>query len=64
MKNLNLVPGPWPEYELLDSGDNRKLERYGEFIVEGVRAINGALAAGWTIRAFVYPRGRPLSRWA
>ena len=25
-----------------------KRHRYGEFVVEGVRAINGALAAGWT----------------
>lgn len=41
-----------------------KRHRYGEFVVEGVRAINGALAAGWTIRAFAYPRGRQLSRWA
>jgi TrmH family RNA methyltransferase len=31
-----------------------KRHRYGEFVVEGVRAINGALAAGWTIRAFAY----------
>ena len=46
-------------------GRNRaKRHRYGEFLVEGVRAINGALAAGWTIRAFAYPRGRQLSRWA
>jgi len=41
-----------------------KRHRYGEFIVEGVRAINGALAADWTIRAFAYPRGRQLSHWA
>jgi len=41
-----------------------KRHRYGEFVVEGVRAINGALAAGWTVRAFAYPRGRELSRWA
>ena len=41
-----------------------KRHRYGEFVVEGVRAINGALGAGWTIRAFAYPRGRELSRWA
>jgi TrmH family RNA methyltransferase len=41
-----------------------KRHRYGEFVVEGVRAINGALAAGWTIRAFAYARGRQLSRWA
>jgi TrmH family RNA methyltransferase len=41
-----------------------KRHRYGEFVVEGVRSINGALAAGWTIRSFAYPRGRQLSRWA
>ena len=29
-----------------------------------MRAINGALATGWTIRSFAYPRDRQLSRWA
>src|ERR1700691_2223619 len=29
MNNTNLVVRPWHDYELLDSGDNRKLERYG-----------------------------------
>jgi len=38
--------------------------QYGEFVIEGVRAINGALRAGWTIRSFAYARDRPLSRWA
>ena len=33
MDNLNLVVHPWKDYELIDSGDNRKLERYGEFII-------------------------------
>jgi 23S rRNA (uridine2479-2'-O)-methyltransferase len=41
-----------------------KRHRYGEFVVEGVRAINGALVADWAVRAFAYPRGRQLSRWA
>jgi len=41
-----------------------KRHRYGEFVVEGVRSINGAIAAGWTMRAYAYPRGRELSRWA
>lgn len=41
-----------------------KRHRYGEFVVEGVRAINGAVAAGWSIRAFAYPQARALSRWA
>jgi TrmH family RNA methyltransferase len=44
--------------------NRNKRHRYGEFVVEGVRAINGAIADGWTIRAFAYPRDRPLSRWA
>lgn len=33
MQNLNLTTSPWPDYELLDSGGNRKLERYGKFIL-------------------------------
>ena len=41
-----------------------KRHRYGEFLIEGVRAINGALAGGWEIRSLSYPRGRPLSAWA
>jgi tRNA G18 (ribose-2'-O)-methylase SpoU len=41
-----------------------KRHRFGEFVVEGVRAINGALAAGWAIKSFAYAHGRELSRWA
>lgn len=41
-----------------------KRHRYGEFVVEGVRAINNAIAAGWSIRSFAYARGRERSRWA
>jgi TrmH family RNA methyltransferase len=41
-----------------------KRHRYGEFLVEGVRALNGAVENGWEIRSFVYARGRTLSRWA
>ncbi|MDE2018887.1 MAG: class I SAM-dependent methyltransferase [Patescibacteria group bacterium] len=33
MNNLNLISQPWPDYELLDSGDNRKLERFGKFTI-------------------------------
>jgi len=29
----HLTTGPWSDYELLDSGDNMKLERFGEIIV-------------------------------
>lgn len=44
--------------------NRNKRHRYGEFVVEGVRAINGALTAGWSVRAFAYARDRQLSRWA
>jgi 23S rRNA (cytosine1962-C5)-methyltransferase len=33
MKHTDLVPGGWTDYELLDSGDNKKLERYGGFTI-------------------------------
>lgn len=41
-----------------------KRHKYGEFAIEGVRGINAALAARWSIRSFAYPQGRELSRWA
>ena len=41
-----------------------KRHRYGEFLVEGVRALNGAVQRGWDIRSFVFARGRTLSQWA
>ena len=41
-----------------------KRHRYGEFLVEGVRALNAAVQGGWEMRAFAYARGRTLSRWA
>lgn len=31
--NKNLVTIGWPDYELIDSGDNRKLERYGSVLL-------------------------------
>src|SRR3990167_10729428 len=31
--DLHLVSEPWSDYELLDSGENIKLERFGEVIV-------------------------------
>ena len=33
MLNINLITRPWHDYELLDSGDNRKLERYGSVLL-------------------------------
>ncbi len=41
-----------------------KRHRAGEFVVEGVRQLNQALADGWTINAYLYSPDRPLSDWA
>lgn len=30
---LSLCPGPWKDYELIDTGGFEKLERFGEFIL-------------------------------
>jgi 23S rRNA (uridine2479-2'-O)-methyltransferase len=44
--------------------NRQKRRRYGAFFVEGVRAINLALAHDWNIEAFVYSSSQPLSQWA
>jgi TrmH family RNA methyltransferase len=41
-----------------------KRQRAREFVVEGVRQLNQALANGWTINAYLYSPDRPLSDWA
>lgn len=41
-----------------------KRQRYGEFFVEGVKAITRARDAGWPLHALAYTAGRPLSSWA
>ena len=33
MKNINLTTPGWADYELLDSGNNKKLERFGNYIL-------------------------------
>jgi 23S rRNA (cytosine1962-C5)-methyltransferase len=33
MHQADLVTSPFKDYEILDSGDNRKLERYGEYVL-------------------------------
>lgn len=44
--------------------NREKRHRSKEFFVEGVRAINQALAHDWRITSFLYTRERPLSDWA
>ena len=44
--------------------NREKRHKHREFFVEGVRAINQALAYGWTINAFAYSTEQRLSGWA
>lgn len=53
----------WQKLEVLKTNRNKR-HRHGEFLVEGVRNINEAVAKGWTIAAWIYAQGRPLSGWA
>jgi 23S rRNA (uridine2479-2'-O)-methyltransferase len=44
--------------------NRHKRHRFQEFFVEGVKAINLALAHGWTFTTLIYSTDRPLSDWA
>lgn len=54
------------EFQLVQSlfSNRRQRQRQGRFPVEGVRAIDAAVANGWPIEAFWYAAGATLSRWA
>jgi tRNA G18 (ribose-2'-O)-methylase SpoU len=54
------------EVQLLEAlrSNRQKRERQRRFVVEGVRNIDAALAAGWTVHAVLAPEGATLSRWA
>ncbi|MEQ1788795.1 MAG: TrmH family RNA methyltransferase, partial [Acidimicrobiales bacterium] len=53
-------------FQLLEAlrHNRRKREQRGEFLIEGVRAIDRALDAGWPIRAALVPEGAARSDWA
>ncbi len=53
-------------FQLLEAlrHNRRKREQRGEFLVEGVQAINRALDARWPVRAALVPEGEARSRWA
>ncbi len=53
-------------FQYLDTLRRRreKRQKHREFVVEGVRPINQAVAHHWTITAFIYARGQHLSDWA
>jgi TrmH family RNA methyltransferase len=54
------------DFQLLEAlrHNRRKREQRGEFVVEGVQAINRALDAGWPVRAALVPDGGARSSWA
>ncbi len=41
-----------------------KRQKHREFVVEGVRPMNQALAHGWRVKSFLYSREQRLSDWA
>ena len=54
------------EFQLLEAlrRNRRTREQRGEFLVEGVQAINRCLSSAWPVRAVVVPHGLPRSAWA
>lgn len=54
------------ELQLLEAllRNRRKREQRGEFLIEGVQAINRALDVGWPVRAALVPEVAERSRWA
>ena len=54
------------DFQLLEAlrHNRRKREQRGEFVVEGVQAINRALEAGWPVRAALVADGAARSAWA
>ncbi len=53
-------------YQYLETLKKNRQKRHkaGEFLVEGVKAINSALQFNWHISAFIFSKDLPLSRWA
>ena len=52
------------EFQLLEAllHNRRKREQRGEFLIEGVQAINRALDSGWSVRAALVPDRAERSR--
>ena len=53
----------YQKLEVLKTNRNKRY-RYGEFLAEGVRNINEAVARDWEIVSWVYAARRQLSDWA
>lgn len=63
---MTAIHGENAEFQLLEAlrHNRRKREQRGEFLVEGVAAINRCLATGWPVRAVVSALDGDRSRWA
>jgi TrmH family RNA methyltransferase len=53
----------YQKFEVLLTNRNKR-HKYGEFLGEGVRNINGAVNNGWKITSFLCSGERRLSDWA
>lgn len=64
MKEMNVFSknSTYQKFEVLKTNRNKR-HRYGEFLVEGVRNINGAINNHWKIRHLIYDKSH-LSGWA
>ena len=63
VKKINSRNAEFQKFQVLKTNRNKR-HKYGEFFVEGVRNINGAVEGGWKITSFLYTREKPLSGWA
>jgi TrmH family RNA methyltransferase len=66
MTSIRRIRSESAELQLLEAlrHNRRKREQRGEFLVEGVQAINRALAAGWPVQEALVPEGIARSEWA
>lgn len=60
---INSKNATYQKFEVLKYNRNKRF-KYGEFFVEGVRNINGAIENEWEIVSFIYSKDQKLSKWA
>ncbi len=62
-KKITSKNADYQKFEVLKTNRNKRY-KYGEFFVEGVRNLNGAVKNKWKIASFLYTPEKPLSDWA
>jgi 23S rRNA (uridine2479-2'-O)-methyltransferase len=63
LKRIHSKNNDFQRFEVLKR-NREKRTRYGEFLVEGVRAINAALQFDWRFEALIYSSQHGVSDWA